>query len=290
MMRRLVTIVIALMSALQVMAQAVPFVTIRMDAGQQALGGAHVADASLLPIKETLFEAGIGKTLWQTDGIGYNLTNIEARVRIVESLAIGLEYTSNNMGEMNLYSDNGQPKGTFQPGEMCAGLILSYNPLGRLNIHAEGKMIRSSLTEANPAKGFAADVGVIYMISDSFRAGIAAENIGAALDYGYGAYPLPTTYKAGLSGAISISGKHGVLIAADAGAMPSTGAFLASVGAGYEYNKMISARFGAHICTKETALPTYFSAGIFFQSTIFDIGAAWLSAANTYSISARLKL
>ena len=278
MMRRLVTIVIALMSALQVMAQAVPFVTIRMDAGQQALGGAHVADASLLPIKETLFEAGIGKTLWQTNGIGYNLTNIEARVRIVESFTI------------NLYSDNGQPKGTFQPGEMCAGLILSYNPLGLLNIHAEGKMIRSSLTEANPAKGFAADVGVIYIISDSFRAGIAAENIGAALDYGYGAYPLPTTYKAGLSGAISISGKHGVLMAADAGAMPSTGAFLASVGAGYEYNKMISARFGAHICTKESALPTYFSAGIFFQSAIFDIGAAWLSTANTYSISARLKL
>jgi hypothetical protein len=45
MMRRLVTIVIALMSALQVMAQAVPFVTIRMDAGQQALGGAALAVA-----------------------------------------------------------------------------------------------------------------------------------------------------------------------------------------------------------------------------------------------------
>ena len=151
-------------------------------------------------------------------------------------------------------------------------------------------MIRSSLTDEHTASGYAADLGVIYLFSDSFAAGIAAENVGAALDYGYGKYPLPTTYKAGVNGVFTLKGKHGVIMAADAGAMPSQGAFLASAGAGYVYDRMISARVGAHICTKETVLPTYFSAGIFFQSTNFDIGAAWLSAANTYSISARLKL
>ena len=110
------------------------------------------------------------------------------------------------------------------------------------------------------------------------------------MDYGYGAYPLPTTFKAGFAGTLTLGGKHALEYAADGGVMPASEAFLASLGTGYLYDGMIAVRCGAHICTKENVLPTYFSAGLFFKSTIFDIGAAWLSAANTYSISARLKL
>ena len=74
------------------------------------------------------------------------------------------------------------------------------------------------------------------------------------------------------------------------GVMPAGSAFLASLGTGYVYDNMIAVRCGAHICTNDIVLPSYFSAGIYFKSANFDIGAAWLSAANTYSISARLKL
>ena len=290
MMRRIAIMIVLLTTALSAAGQAVPFLTIRMDAGEQAFGGAHVASANLLPLKNNIFEAGIGKTLWQTSGINFNLTNVSARVRIVEGLTAGIEYTSNKMGEMTLYSENGQPTGTFQPGEMAASLRVSYNPLQKLNLNAAGKIIRSALTDDNTGQCYAADLGAIYKIGNSFAAGIAIENLGGNIDYGYGAYPLPTTYKAGLDGTVCLKGKHSVEFAADGGIMPAGSALLASLGTGYVYDNMISIRCGAHICTKENVLPSYFSAGIYFKSANFDIGAAWTSAANTYSISARLKL
>ena len=290
MMRRLVIMFCMLTVALTAAGQAVPFVTIRMDAGEQAFGGAHVASINLMPLTDNVFEAGVGKTFYQTSGINFNLTNISARVRLIESLSAGIEYTSNNMGEMTGYSSNGQPTGTFQPSEMMAALRLSFNPIERFNLNAAGKMIRSALTDDHTAKCFAADLGAIYKISDSFAAGIAIENLGGDINYGYGAYPLPTTYKAGLGGTVTLKGKHAVEFAADGGAMPSGGAFLASLGTGYVYDNMISVRCGAHICTNADVLPSYFSAGVYFKSSIFDIGAAWLSASNTYSISAKVKL
>ncbi|MBR5034395.1 MAG: PorV/PorQ family protein [Bacteroidales bacterium] len=290
MMRRIVILLCMLTAALDAAGQAVPFLTIRMDAGEQAFGGAHVASRNLLPLSDNIFEAGLGKTLWQTGGINYNLTNILARVRIVENLTAGIEYTSNNMGEMTLYSDNGQPMGTFQPGEMMAALRLSYSPSKKLNLNAAGKIIRSSLTDDHTGRCYAADLGAVYRINNAFAAGLAIENLGGKINYGYGAYPLPTTCKAGIDGTVKLKDKHAVEFAADGGFMPAGSALLASLGTGYVYNDMFSVRCGAHICTKDTVLPSYFSAGIYFKSTNFDIGAAWLSAANTYSISARLKL
>jgi long-subunit fatty acid transport protein len=290
MMRRLAIILILTAVSLQAAAQAVPFVTIRTDAASLAMGGARVASEELLPISGGVFQAGVGKVLWQTKAINYNITGIEARVRILDNFTAGIDYTSNRMDEMNLFSDNGQPTGTFQPSEMSAALRLSYNVSGRFNLNAAGKMIRSSLSDSHTASAYAADLGAIFIINDNLRAGAAIENLGGKMDYGYGSYPLPTTFKAGLDGAFTLSGKHALLFAADAGLMPCTEAFLASIGTGYEYNKMLSVRCGAHICSKETVLPTCFCAGIFFKSTIFDIGAAWLSAANTYSLSARIKL
>ena len=277
-------------TALSAAGQAVPFVTIRMDAGEQAFGGAHVASDNLLPLSDNIFEAGIGKTFYQTGGINYNLTDFLARVRIIDVLTAGIEYTSNNMGEMTRYSNDGQPLGTFQPSEMSVTLRLSYNPIKRLNINAAGKIIRSALTDDNTGQCYAADIGAIYLIGSSFAAGIAVENLGGDINYGYGAYPLPTTYKAGLGGTITLKGKHAMEFAADGGFMPSGSAFLASLGTGYVYNDMISARCGAHICTNDIALPSYFSAGIYFKSANFEIGATWLSAANTYSLSAKFRL
>ena len=133
MIRRLAIVLCLLTTALSAAGQAVPFVTIRMDAGELAFGGAHVAAEHLLPLTDNIFEAGIGKTFYQTRGINYNLTNLEARVRVIEGFTAGIDYISNSMGEMTLYSDNGQPTGTFQRNTLCAyrrtyGSVLCRRP------------------------------------------------------------------------------------------------------------------------------------------------------------------
>ena len=51
MMRRIAIMIVLLTTALSAAGQAVPFLTIRRDAGEQAFGGAHVASANLLPLK-----------------------------------------------------------------------------------------------------------------------------------------------------------------------------------------------------------------------------------------------
>ena len=125
---------------------------------------------------------------------------------------------------------------------------------------------------------------------DALTAGLAVENLGGKLDYGYGAYPLPTTYKAGVYGLLPVAEKHALEATAEAGIMPAYSTTLASVGAGYIYNHALSLRLGAHISTKGEILPTYATAGVAYLSDNFEIGAAYMTAANSLSISVKLKL
>lgn len=288
MMRRLISCMFALAMAIAAGAQAVPFVTIQPSAERLAAGGAHVATADNYPLSGSAFEAGVGKTYWQTGAIDYNLTNIEARVKLTPKLTAGLLVTTNSMAEMTLYSESGQPLGTSQPTELCAGIGLSFNPARQLVVNITGKYIRSALTDTYEASCLAADLGAIWRFDGPFAAGICIENIGEGIDYGYGKYPLPTTVKCG--GYALFGDIHAAELAADFGAMPAYNTLLTSVSAGYVYNKMIAVRCGAHISTKGDIMPTYASFGAAFTGTNFDIAAAYLTAANTYSVSLRLKL
>ena len=289
-MRRTLTTIVALTLAVAAWAQAVPFVTIPHPTASLALGGAHAATPEAAPMKETAFEAGVDKLFWQTSAINYNITNYAVRARVIEALTLGFEYTTNSMEEVTLYSGTGQALGTTQPNEMSAALSASFAPTKNIFILARGKYIHSSLTDTDDAKGWAADLGAVWQISKPLAVGLLAENFGTGIDYGYGEYPLPSTVKAGVYGNFALAPRHAIETAADAGLMPFYSAFLASIGAGYVYNRMLALRVGAHISTKGDILPTYASVGLFFTSTNFDIGAAYLTASNTYSISARLKL
>ena len=192
MMRRVILCMVAIAICFAAGAQVVPFVTIQPSAERLAGGGAHVATPDNLPITANVFEIGVGKTLWQTKAIDYNLTNIDARVQITPALTAGLAVTSNSMDEMTLYGENGQGLGTSQPTELCAGIVLAYNPAGNLFVNVAGKYIRSALTDNDDATCFAADLGAIWRFAQSISAGIKVENIGGTIDYGYGAYPLWT--------------------------------------------------------------------------------------------------
>lgn len=290
MTRRLSMILLFAALAIQAHAQAVPFVTIQRTAESLALGGAHVAGPWNLPLEANVFEAGIGKTYWQKSAINYNLTNVDARVRVLDNLSVGLLFTYNNMEETTLYSSSGQPLGTTQPTELYAGLTASYAPVEKLALNLSGKYIHSALTDHNTAGAPAFDIGAIWRVGRSVSLGVLGENLGPAISYGYGSYPLPATIKTGYYGLFNIAQKHAIETAADLGAMPAYSAALASLGAGYIYNRTVALRFGAHICTRGDILPTYASAGLFVTTPEVDIGAAYLSASNTFSISARLKL
>ena len=294
MIRCIATILLSTALAIAARAQAVPFVTIQPSAERLAAGGAHVATPDNYNLTESLLEVNVGKTLWQTRAINFNLTNLGARFKVTPDLTASLTVTSNSMAEITLYGDSGQVLGTAMPNELCAGIYVAYNPIRPLIINLTGKYIRSALTDTEEASSLAADIGVIWRFGKwthyPFAVGIRVENLGKGIDYGYGSYPLPTTVRIGGYDLAPLAEGHALEIAADLGTMPAFETFLTSISAGYIFKKMIAVRGGAHISTKADIMPTYASVGIGFTSTIFDISAAYLTAFNTYSISARLKL
>ena len=290
MIRRLLLTLLLVSAAIGSSAQAVPFITLRTSALEAAMGGASVANADDFLHGDNLFEAGIGKTFWQISAINYNLTNYPARVWAIPQLAIGLKCTTNSMGETELFSDNGQPLGTFRPSELCAALDITFKPISNVAIGVAGKIVRSSLSDQNSARCFATDLSLKWHIIEALTAGLAVENLGGKLDYGYGAYPLPTTYKAGIYGLLPIAEKHALEATAEAGLMPAYSNVLASIGAGYLFNHSLSLRLGAHISTKKEILPTYATVGVAYISDIFEIGGAYMTASNSLSISVKLKL
>ena len=290
MMRRLA--ISALMVALSIAAhaQAVPFVAIRTSAKELSLGGAHASGDEMFSGSGSAFQAGVDRVWWQTGIAGYKLTGIRAKVNLTDGFALGLEMTSNSMAEMTLYSDSGQPLGTFQPGEMMLGMDACIKPVKNIALGVALKMIRSSLTDSNQARAFAVDLQGSWQISSALTAGLAINNLGQDVDYGYGAYKLPTTCKAGVHGLFPMAGKHAVEAAADLGAMPAYSTLLASVGTGYVYDKTFALRCGGHISSKNDIMPTYYCVGASFLSENFDLSGSYITAARTFAISLRLKL
>jgi len=271
-------------------AQSVPFVTIQPFAENLALGGAHVATPSSLPLASSRMEVGYGKTFWQTKAIHYNLNNLRIRLRIIPGFTLGFEYTDNSLDKYEIFDANGNSKGMYQPNEMYAGASICFSPVKALSLDITGRYIRSSLASDTDAQGFAADIRGVYRLSPMLNIGVEARNLGAEIDYGYGTYKLPSTFFAGAYGTYPIAENHKLEAAIDCGTMPAYSTGLASLGAGYIFSDMIALRAGAHISTNGNVMPTYFSFGAFFASSFFDIGAAYLTAANTFSISAKIRL
>lgn len=290
MIRRIVISIILALLPLAARAQAVPFVAILHSSENLAMGGAHIATPDNSPLSGAIVEIGADKIYWRRNAINYNLTNYAARVGILPSLCVGLDVTTNAMEEMTLYNENGQRMGTTLASELCAALNVTYAPLPTTVFRLTGKYIRSALTDNDYANCPAVDIGGIWKINGQIAVGAAIENLGPDIDYGYGGYPLPATAKVGVYGRFSLAERHELEAAVDLGAMPSYATVIASIGTGYTFNDMLALRLGAHLCSAGGVLPSYFSAGIFFKSAIFDVGAAYLTASGTYSISARLKL
>ena len=290
MMRRLAITALLLAAALAAKAQAVPFVAVRTSAKELSMGGAHASGVDLFSGQEAVFQAGVDRVWWQTKSAGYRLTGLQARVNLAPGFALGVSLGSNAMDEMTLYSENGQPLGSFQPNEMVLAMGACFKPVKAIALEAAAKIIRSSLTDSNRARAFAVDLLGSWKISSALTAGIAINNLGQDMDYGYGAYKLPTTCKTGVHCLFTIAGKHSIEAAADLGAMPAYSTLLASAGAGYVYDKSLALRCGAHISSQNDIMPTYYCVGASFLSENFDLSGSYLTAARTFAISLRLKL
>ncbi len=204
----------------------VPFLTISPDSRAAAMGDAGVAsspDANSIfwnTAKLTFIDKSIGATVsytpWLRDLVDdMGLLNAGMFKKIDKNSAFGVSMTYFNQGEIQFTTATGQPNGTFQSRDL--NITAGYSrKIGRdfstgINI----KYIHSNLIGAQvvngisskPANNVAGDLSFFYTNEKPsaknkdrgtrYSAGAVISNIGGKINYGRGAFYIPTNLKIG---------------------------------------------------------------------------------------------
>lgn len=204
----------------------VPFLTISPDSRGAALGDAGVAsspDANSIywnTAKLTFLDKNIGATVsytpWLRDLVGdMGLMNVGMFKKIDKNSSFGASMTYFDQGEIQFTTNTGQPNGTFKSRDL--NLTVGYSrKIGRdfstgINI----KYIHSNLigtqvingVSSKPANNVAGDLSFFYTNEKPsaknkdrgtrYSAGAVISNIGGKINYGRGAFYIPTNLKVG---------------------------------------------------------------------------------------------
>jgi len=204
----------------------VPFLTISPDSRGAAMGDAGVAsspDANSIywnTAKLAFIDKNLGTTVsytpWLRDLVDdMGLLNAGVFKKIDKNSAFGASMTYFNQGEIQFTTATGQPNGTFQSRDL--NITAGYSrKIGRdfstgINI----KYIHSNLIGAQvvngiaskPANNVAGDLSFFYTNEKPsaknkdrgtrYSAGAVISNIGGKINYGRGAFYIPTNLKVG---------------------------------------------------------------------------------------------
>lgn len=193
-----------------VIATAVPFLTIAPDPVSGAMGDVGVATTPDLnstfwnPAKLTFVNqnSGLGLTFtpWLKKYVDdMSLSYLSGYKKIDEEQAFGMALTYFNLGDIELTNGAGQPIGSFTPREFAISASYSRKLSANLSIGVSGKYILSNLsgnittspvTDPKPGTSIAADIGIYHnkeitvLKKQSLLAlGAAITNIGSKISY-----------------------------------------------------------------------------------------------------------
>lgn len=209
----------------------VPFLTISPDSRAAAMGDAGVAsspDANSVywnTAKLVFVDKNLGTTVsyvpWLRDLVDdMGLLNAGMFKRIDKNSAFGLSMTYFNQGEIQFTTATGQPNGTFQSRDM--NITAGYSrKIGRdfstginikyINSNLIGNQVVNNIA-SKPANNVAGDLSFFYTNEKPsaknkdrgtrYSAGAVISNIGGKMNYGRGAFYIPTNLKIG--GAVNL--------------------------------------------------------------------------------------
>lgn len=193
-----------------VIATAVPFLTIAPDPVSGAMGDVGVATTPDLnstfwnPAKLTFVNqnSGLGLTFtpWLKKYVDdMSLSYLSGFKKIDDEQAFGLALTYFNLGDIELTNGAGQPIGSFTPREFAISASYSRKLSDNLSIGVSGKYILSNLsgnittspvTDPKPGTSIAADIGLyhnkeitVLKKQSLLSLGAAITNIGSKISY-----------------------------------------------------------------------------------------------------------
>lgn len=281
------TLIILALCALgtQANAQSMQFLNINPDAATAAVAGTGVARpanayaiennmaAAALASSEMATEIGYG--IWQPNAAKTGIISATGYYQINDKIAIGAGFKNFSEPEYSITSADGRNTGSFKPGELSAGLGVSYKFSDAFALGLNAKFASSTLTEDAKASSVAADLSLAYA-ANGLQAGLAVCNIGGKVDYGTGnSFSLPMAGRAGAAYTVS-----GLTASAEVDFLFS-GGVMAGLGAEYWIKDLVAVRAGFHYGDPANAIPTYASAGLGFNLAGVRINAAYLLASET---------
>lgn len=314
---------------------AVPFLSISPDARQAGLGDAGVAtspDANSAywnPGKLTFINQKFGGAISYTPWLGkiindMSISYLTGFYKITDEQTVGLSIKYFDLGEITFTADNSQVLGVYNPREMSIDATYSRKLSSEFAVGITGRYIYSNLTgafsgsDAKPAHGAAADIGIFYtkLLQKSAREstlsfGAVISNIGPKLTYTdeENEQFIPTNLRIGSAfttnldpfnsltftldfnklmvptppqeeGQSLISGMFGSFSDAPGGASEEFKEFMISGGIEYWYNETFAARLGYFNEDKTKGNRKYMTIGLGFRKNRFGIDAAYLVPTN----------
>ncbi|MBO4454951.1 MAG: hypothetical protein J5695_00130 [Bacteroidales bacterium] len=247
-MKRVLSILVCLIAAVQLHAQAVPALLVPTDGRSLAMGGTS------LPYTAASLDAGAFYGIWAPQSAQNTMLGLDAFFRIgkFSFTAEGVDFLDL---PYNAYSEPQGSKGSFKPYDLILSVGGAYDITDNLTAGLKVRSITSALAESAVGSVYCGDIYVSYG-GQNWAAALSGRNIGGKINYGGGDYALPAL--------VSVDGNWspiGQLIIAGQAAWLFSGALMAGVGAEYTFADIVSVRAGFHYGDAAKALPTFASTG-----------------------------
>ena len=288
MLRQKVTVLCALalvsVTASAQTSDALPFVRTGHSAAREAMAGAGSVsgacdawasfdNAALSAFGDKTLDAAVSYTSWAPSSGNLFAGGLTYRLGSKIGITAGAYYGLGK--EYDVYSNEGIKKGTFTPTQMQFNLGMGYKLLPWLSLGANVHAATETLAEGASYKAFSGDLFLMgHMDSFKFAAGVVS--LGTPVKSSTGtSYNLPSSVT--LAGGYEDSfGGISCAVYTDLDYFFLASGFSASVGAELGWDEIASLRAGYHFASKNTPLPSYFSAGLGGRLLGFSLDAAVL--------------
>ena len=269
------------MNAQQAQNAALPFTRIDRNPRTSAFAGAGLAstkasawsalyDAAQISFLEGMGDAALGFQLWEPSNEVDKTTNFGG----------GAAFRFGNFGVALAGAyDKCVPRGAYTPNDFFLSLGASYNVADVVSFGLNARYAVQNLAQNAKLSGFSADLSIIGCITPELTAAVTVGNIGPKVRGSEDSYGQPTYGRLGVAWNKAFASVHGIELLLD-GEYNFGAAAAVSVGAEYNYNRIVYARVGYRYAGEKALVPSHLGVGLGAQYAGFRLDVSYLTASK----------
>lgn len=287
-MKKLFTIVSAVLFSTASYAQALPFVAVDYNPVTAAKGGTRLTELSSVAFAAASNPAAVSFSDKTADfSAGYcgwapsssNVLSAAGAYKINESFGMAADLSYGMLAPYDITDASGMVKGTFRPSDITAGVGLSWRFLDYLSAGVSVRYSSSRIYQEASYGALSSDIFLMgYFNGLVVTAGVSDLGTKVKAADGTG-YSLPSALCLGTGYGMDFGERNRLNASADFRYFLA-GALGASAGIDYTFDKMLSLRAGYNY-GGNSVVPDFASAGIGLRLKGFSVDASYLFASSS---------